>query len=95
MVLTSSLLPVAAEADWLMPNTVASNNAEVKIVVFIVLIFLVLSCLFVIFNDQRNNLFGVRKNEIDHRFKGIDKGLFLVCKRYFIDNEYVLHSAIV
>jgi len=47
-------------------------------------------CLYVVFNDQNNNRFGQKKNEIDHGFVGIDKGRKLVAKRYFIDLQWGL-----
>jgi len=46
--------------------------------------------LFVIFNVQSNHLPGVQKNEIDHRLKGIDKGVILAINQYFVDFERVL-----
>jgi len=49
---------------------------------------------FLIFNVQNNELFSYQKNEIDHGFKGIDKGQNSVCKRYLLDNESILKGLI-
>jgi hypothetical protein len=49
---------------------------------------------FVIFNVQNNNEFGVQKNEIDREFKGIDEETSSIGEGYFIDYQLRLDGTI-
>src|ERR1700722_7271029 len=93
MVLTCWPVVEAAKVELLMPNTVMSAMAMVKIVVFIVLIFFSCECLFV-FNVQSNGLFGVLKNEIDRGTAIIDEGCLLDNKRQIVDLQDVFEPFI-